>query len=287
MLLCACFGCEADMLLLEPYATEVEQLVAACGAGSGRRSAPQLVFASATARGKPELTDAALRLMAPRRELALPSTAMGEGDGDLIDPALVDARGTMPIAALSAASADDADSALVAAQRSTLPATIQHAVHVAPRHKRLEAVRRLMNTTPKPRAALVFVDDARRADLVAEKLRGLGIEATSLSGNDRKDARASLMQNLRDGSAARVVVTTELAARGLDFPMLTHVVNLDLPTDGSHYVHRAGRCGRAGATGIVISICTSNEAFVMRKFARELSLEIPLVEMRGGSISVK
>ena len=158
----------------------------------------------------------------------------------MIDPALVDARGTMPIAALSAASADDADSALVAAQRSTLPATIQHAVHVAPRHKRLEAVRRLMNTTPKPRAALVFVDDARRAGLVSEKLRGLDVEATSLSGNDRKGARASLMQNLRDGSAARVVVTTELAARGLDFPMLTHVVNLDLPTDGSHYAR--SRC---------------------------------------------
>jgi superfamily II DNA/RNA helicase len=52
-------------------------------------------------------------------------------------------------------------------------------------------------------------------------------------------------------------------------------------------VHRAGRCGLAGATGIAISICTSNEAFVVRKFACELSLEIPLVEMRGGSISVK
>lgn len=96
-------------------------------------------------------------------------------------------------------------------------------------------------------------------------------------------------------------MTTELAARGLDIPRLTHVVNLDLPTDAAviytfnthlyfanynmflwvlqHYVHRAGRVGRTGRAGVVISFATTKTLFVMNRFAHELKVSIRRMEV--------
>ena len=80
-------------------------------------------------------------------------------------------------------------------------------------------------------------------------------------------------------------MATELAARGLDAPLLTHVINLDLPTDASHYAHRAGRCGRGGRPGVVINVTTSpKERNVPKRFASELGIEMLSVEPRNGQL---
>jgi superfamily II DNA/RNA helicase len=96
--------------------------------------------------------------------------------------------------------------------------------------------------------------------------------------------RAEVSKALREGYVG-IVVATELAARGLDAPLLTHVINLDLPTDSSHYAHRAGRCGRGGRPGVVINVTTSpKERNVPKRFADELGVEMLSVEPRNGQL---
>ena len=83
------------------------------------------------------------------------------------------------------------------------------------------------------------------------------------------------------------MVTTELAARGLDAPLVSHVINLDLPTDVQHYIHRAGRVGRAGRPGIVVSFATAEKAFVMRKIAKTLAFHLHDVRIHSNKLIIE
>lgn len=94
-----------------------------------------------------------------------------------------------------------------------------------------------------------------------------------------------MMRRLLDGRV-RLAVSTEMGARGLDIPGLTHVINLDLPTDASHYVHRAGRCGRAGADGTVLSLARPGDKHIVNKFTRQLGVPLNEMELRGGKVEV-
>lgn len=114
----------------------------------------------------------------------------------------------------------------------------------------------------------------------------MNILAAPLFGGPKSEKldRAEISKALRDGTVG-VVVATELAARGLDAPLLTHVINLDLPTDASHYAHRAGRCGRGGRPGVVINMTTDRkERMVPQKFADRLGIEMHTIEPRSGKL---
>jgi ATP-dependent RNA helicase DeaD len=116
----------------------------------------------------------------------------------------------------------------------------------------------------------------------------MGIIAAPLHGGAKSDKmdRAEVSKALREGYVG-IVVATELAARGLDAPLLTHVINLDLPTDASHYAHRAGRCGRGGRPGVVINITTGpKERNVPKKFSDKLGVEMFAVEPKGARLTI-
>eukprot|EP00339_Tiarina_fusa_P013080 CAMPEP_0117022808 /NCGR_PEP_ID=MMETSP0472-20121206/17096_1 /TAXON_ID=693140 ORGANISM="Tiarina fusus, Strain LIS" /NCGR_SAMPLE_ID=MMETSP0472 /ASSEMBLY_ACC=CAM_ASM_000603 /LENGTH=703 /DNA_ID=CAMNT_0004728763 /DNA_START=506 /DNA_END=2618 /DNA_ORIENTATION=+ len=167
--------------------------------------------------------------------------------------------------------------------------TVMHGVIHVP-HKRfaLDTVRKLLHTSPIPQQLLIFVENARKVDIVVEKLADRGIIAAPLHGGmgSEKMDRAEVSKALREGFVG-IVVATELAARGLDAPLLTHVINLDLPTDASHYAHRAGRCGRGGRPGVVINMTTNpKERNVPQRFANALGLELYDVEPRAGELVV-
>jgi superfamily II DNA/RNA helicase len=120
------------------------------------------------------------------------------------------------------------------------------------------------------------------------QLAKLGIIAAPLHGGhgSEKVDRAEVSKALREGYVG-IVVATELAARGLDAPLLTHVINLDLPTDASHYAHRAGRCGRGGRPGVVINITTNpKERNVPQRFADKLGITMHTVEARSGKLNI-
>lgn len=94
------------------------------------------------------------------------------------------------------------------------------------------------------------------------------------------------MARITDGRL-QYVVSTELAARGLDIPDLSHVINFELPTDAPHYVHRTGRCGRAGRQGLVINFATPSTKFVIRRFGKKLGVKIMDCEIREGRVWLK
>eukprot|EP00804_Cyclotella_cryptica_P022840 CCRYP_005050-RA/>CCRYP_005050-RA protein AED:0.04 eAED:0.04 QI:77/0.66/0.5/1/0.66/0.5/4/722/760 len=166
--------------------------------------------------------------------------------------------------------------------------TIHGTLHVPHQRLALDAVRRVLNTDPVIQQALIFVDSPRRVDIVIEKLAEMDIIAAPLHGGatSAKGDRAEVSKALREGFVG-VVVATEMAARGLDAPYLTHVINLDLPTDASHYAHRSGRCGRGGRPGVAISItCNERERGVPKRFAKELGITMHQVEAREGKLRI-
>ena len=166
--------------------------------------------------------------------------------------------------------------------------TIHGTLHVPHQRLALEAVRKILNTEPTPQQALIFVDSPRRVDIVIEKLAKMDIIAAPLHGGagSGKGDRAQVNKALREGYVG-LVVATEMAARGIDAPYLTHVINLDLPTDASHYAHRAGRCGRGGRPGVAVSItCDPREKNVPKRFADELGITMFNVEAREGKLRI-
>lgn len=171
--------------------------------------------------------------------------------------------------------------------RPQVSRTVMHGViHVPHRRFALDTIRRILHTEPIPQQILIFVESARKVDVVVEKLAERGIIAAPLHGGQGSDKmdRAEVSKALREGYVG-IVVATELAARGLDAPLLTHVINLDLPTDSSHYAHRAGRCGRGGRPGVVINMTTSpQERNVPQRFAQTLGIGMYAVEPRQGKL---
>ena len=167
--------------------------------------------------------------------------------------------------------------------------TVMHGVIHVP-HKRfaLDTLRRILHTEPIPQQILIFVSDSRKVGIVVEKLADVGIIAAPLHGgmDSEKMDRAEVSRALREGYVG-IVVSTEMAARGLDAPLLTHVINMDLPTDSSHYAHRAGRCGRGGRPGVVINLTTSpQERGVPIKLADQLGVKMYTVEVKNAKLNV-
>jgi ATP-dependent RNA helicase RhlE len=110
---------------------------------------------------------------------------------------------------------------------------------------------------------LVFTRTKHGADRVVLHLAGAGIEATGIHGNKSQPQRERALAGFRDGQT-RVLVATDIAARGIDVDGVSHVINFDLPNVPEDYVHRIGRTARAGAAGIAIAFCSDEERPYLR-----------------------
>jgi len=115
--------------------------------------------------------------------------------------------------------------------------------------------------------AIVFTATKRDADSLAERLSDTGFSAGALHGDMTQGARNRTLTALRRGNL-RVLVATDVAARGIDVPDITHVVNFDLPKQAEDYVHRIGRTGRAGRSGIAINLVNHGDMFQWRRIER-------------------
>jgi ATP-dependent RNA helicase RhlE len=115
--------------------------------------------------------------------------------------------------------------------------------------------------------ALVFTRTKHGADKVVRQLERVGVPAAALHGNKSQGARTRALREFRSAQTP-VLVATDIAARGLDVEDISHVINYDLTPEPETYVHRIGRTGRAGATGIAVSFCTSQERDSLRAIER-------------------
>ncbi len=126
-------------------------------------------------------------------------------------------------------------------------------------------------------SALVFTRTKHGADKVVTFLKQNDITAQAIHGNKSQNNRQLALNNFKDG-LTRVLVATDIAARGIDIDDLSHVINYEIPNIPETYVHRIGRTGRAGANGISLSFCSNEEKPFLRDIEKLISLTIPVVE---------
>ncbi|KQS33712.1 DEAD/DEAH box helicase [Dyadobacter sp. Leaf189] len=123
--------------------------------------------------------------------------------------------------------------------------------------------------------ALVFTRTKHGADKVVKVLRKAGVTSEAIHGNKSQNARQNALKNFKS-QTTRVLVATDIAARGIDVDDLTHVINYEIPNIPETYVHRIGRTGRAGAKGIAISFCDKEEKLFLRDIHKLIAKNIPV-----------
>jgi len=153
----------------------------------------------------------------------------------------------------------------------------QHVHFVDPAAKRALLGRLLAD--PAMSRVIVFTRTKRGADRVAETLDMGGVQVSAIHGNKSQPARQKALERFRSGRA-RVLVATDIAARGIDVTGISHVINFDLPAQPEDYVHRIGRTARAGASGVAISFCDAAEHGTLRAIERMTGVTI---DVAGGS----
>jgi ATP-dependent RNA helicase RhlE len=125
--------------------------------------------------------------------------------------------------------------------------------------------------------SLVFTRTKHGADKIAKVLNREGIKADAIHGNKAQNARQRALLNFKTGRL-QVLVATDIAARGIDVDNLTHVINFDLPNIPETYVHRIGRTGRAGASGVAFSFCDHEEKAFLKDIIKVIAQPIPVEE---------
>ena len=125
------------------------------------------------------------------------------------------------------------------------------------------------------RSVIVFARTKHGADRVAKDLDRDGFDAAVIHGNKSQNARQKALNGFRDGKV-RILVATDIAARGIDVPGISHIVNFDLPDEAESYVHRIGRTGRNGADGIAITLCDPGEQSKLRQVERIVRMKLPV-----------
>jgi ATP-dependent RNA helicase RhlE len=130
------------------------------------------------------------------------------------------------------------------------------------------------------RQVLVFTRTKHGANRLAEQLGRDGLTAAAIHGNKSQGARTRALADFKQGTV-RVLVATDIAARGLDIDQLPHVVNYDLPEVPEHYVHRIGRTGRAGNAGLAISLIAADERPLLKGIERLLGQSLPVRTIEG------
>jgi ATP-dependent RNA helicase RhlE len=130
---------------------------------------------------------------------------------------------------------------------------------------------------PTLTSVLVFTRTKHGADKVVKDLEKAGIQSHAIHGNKSQNARQNALTQFKEGKT-RVLVATDIAARGIDIDQLSHVINYELPNVPETYVHRIGRTGRAGANGVAISFCEEEERPFLNDIHKLIKITIPEVK---------
>ncbi|MHB1217584.1 MAG: DEAD/DEAH box helicase [Alphaproteobacteria bacterium] len=187
---------------------------------------------------------------------------------------------TMPreIAGLAAELLTDPVRVAVTPEASTVERVVQHVIFVDAPKKRSALTQVLAD--PAITRAMVFTRTKRGADRVTRHLQDAHIEAAAIHGDKSQGQRERALSDFRAGKA-RVLVATDIAARGIDVDGVSHVINYELPNVPESYVHRIGRTARAGAEGVAISLCDREERAYLRDIEKTIRQRIPIMD--GGA----
>jgi ATP-dependent RNA helicase RhlE len=143
-----------------------------------------------------------------------------------------------------------------------------------------ENKRHLLTTLVKDEGArrtIVFARTKHGANRVAEHLCAQGVQAEAIHGNKSQSARQRALEGFRSGRV-RILVATDIAARGIDIDDVTHVINFELPNEPESYVHRIGRTARAGRDGVALALCDADEVSYLRAIEKTIRQPVPVDE---------
>ena len=168
---------------------------------------------------------------------------------------------------------NDPQQVTIQAEQVTADRVRQSLIHVANDDKLKVLIALLRHHDPF--RTLVFVNTKRGADEVERTLRANGFEASTLSGDVPQNKRLRLLDDFKEGKLP-ILVATDVAARGLHIPAVSHVINFDLPQDAEDYVHRIGRTARAGESGDAISLCCETYVYSLPDIERYIGRRLPV-----------
>ncbi|MBX9785673.1 MAG: DEAD/DEAH box helicase [Chitinophagaceae bacterium] len=153
---------------------------------------------------------------------------------------------------------------------------IQQSVYYVEKHHKQSLLLELLKDN-RIETLLVFTQMKHAADKLCKQLQRAGISAEAIHGNKSQNARQAALRNFKNRKT-RVLVATDIAARGIDIEELTHVLNYELPNVPETYVHRIGRTGRAGAEGTALSFCDWSEKSFLSDIQKLIQKQIPVVK---------
>lgn len=154
--------------------------------------------------------------------------------------------------------------------------TINQAVYFVDKENKKHLLKEVLTNKDIERV-LVFTRTKHGADKVVKDLTKSGIKSQAIHGNKSQNARQRALSNFKS-KETRVLVATDIAARGIDIDELTHVINYELPNIPESYVHRIGRTGRAGSDGIAIAFCDAEEKAYLKDIQKLIGRQIPVLE---------
>ena len=163
--------------------------------------------------------------------------------------------------------------------KATPPAAIVQSVCTAT-HADKEAILEAILHRPEVESAIVFTRTKSRTDRVAQALKRHGVKAIPIHGDLSQSQRTAALAGFRRRTY-RVMVATDVAARGLDVPGVSHVINFDLPDEPENYIHRIGRTARAGLSGCAISLVTPEERLSLGRIERTLGIKLEREVVEG------
>jgi superfamily II DNA/RNA helicase len=172
------------------------------------------------------------------------------------------------------------DAVRVEVAETTAPLAIEQRVHFADDYSHKHRILDHLLADIAITQSIVFIATKRDAESLAQRLQGEGHAAAALHGDMNQHERTRTLSDMRRGRV-RTLVATDVAARGIDVAGISHVINFDLPRQAGDYVHRIGRTGRAGATGIAVSIANHAERGALRQIERYTGAAIPALEIPG------
>jgi len=159
---------------------------------------------------------------------------------------------------------------------SSTAETIQQHLYMTNRDNKRELLLHILKD-PSIEQVLVFSRTKHGSDRIVRNLRKKNIECAAIHGDKSQNQRQKALKSFKNGHI-RVLVATDIAARGIDIDKLRHVINYDIPNESETYVHRIGRCGRAGENGISISICEPEENAYIRDIEKLIKKKIEVVQ---------
>jgi ATP-dependent RNA helicase RhlE len=164
-------------------------------------------------------------------------------------------------------------------KRNAAAIEIEQTVYHVEKSRKRDTLSWLIGSRNWPQV-LVFTRTKHGANRLAEQLVQDGLSAAAIHGNKSQGARTKALADFKSG-AVRVLVATDIAARGIDIDELPHVVNFDLPEVPEHYVHRIGRTGRAGNTGAAVSLVAGDDRPLLKQIERLLNRSLPVGTLDG------